>query len=162
MDCGQIRRMSTVLLICTSKDKVWIVGVTLFNAAVKEVLHAREERWAIEGNILDSDGTPGDGAWHLRKRNTDLLPATSVQLNCVVVWLLAACPSTLAPKSPNSSFLFPLLTLNTQLSTPGVGRVLRLVTPDCHLLSSPLIPVAASHKVRHTLQLSKKAFYLSF
>ena len=160
MDRGQIRRMSTVLLICTSK--VWIVGVTHFNATVKEVLHAREERWGIGGNILDSDGTPGDGARHLRKRNTDLLPATSVQLNCVVVWLLAACPSTLVPKSPNSSFLFPLLTLNTQLSTPGVGRVFRLVTPDCDLLSSPLIPVAASHKVRHTLQLSKKAFYLSF
>ena len=57
MDCGQIRGTATVLLICTSK--VWIVGVTHFNAAVKEVLHAREERWAIEGNILDSDGTPG-------------------------------------------------------------------------------------------------------
>ena len=103
----------------------------------------------------------GDGAKHLRKRNTESLPATSVQLNCVVVWLLATCPSTLVPKSPNSSFLFPLSTLNTQLSTPGVGRVLRLVTPDCHLLSSPLIPVAASHKVRHTL-LSNKAFYLNF
>ena len=103
----------------------------------------------------------GDGARHLHKRNTDPLPATSVQLSCVVVWLLATCPSTLVPKSPNSSYLFPLSTLNTQLSTPGVGRVLRLVTPDCHLLSSPLIPVAASHKVRHTL-LSNKAFYLNF
>ena len=38
---------------------MWIVDVTHFNAAVKEVLHAREERWAIEGNILDSDGTSG-------------------------------------------------------------------------------------------------------
>ena len=60
---------------------------------------------------------------------------------------------------PGTGFI--LSTLNTQLSTPGVGRVLRLVTPDCHLLSSPLIPVAASHKVRHTL-LSNKAFYLNF
>ena len=59
----------------------------------------------------------GDGARHLRKRNTDPLPATSVQLNCVVVCLLATCLSTLVPKSPNSSFLFPLSTLNTQLST---------------------------------------------
>ena len=38
---------------------MWIVDVTHFNAAVKEVLHAQEERWGIEGNVLDSDGTPG-------------------------------------------------------------------------------------------------------
>ena len=108
MDRGQIRRMSTVLLICTSK--VWIAGVTHFNAAVKEVLHAREERWGIGGNILDSDGTPGDGAWHLRKRNTDLLPATSVQLNCVV----AQVPWH--PNPPIVAFYFPsqLSTLNSQ------------------------------------------------
>ena len=102
MDCGQIRRISTVLLICTSK--VWIVGVTLFNAAVKEVLHAREERWGIGGNILDSDGTPGDGARHLRRRNTDLLPATSVQLNCVVVGFSPLAQVPCYPNPPIVAF----------------------------------------------------------